>query len=171
MSNTTNLHCYTILCFFTSITLIPIFAIASNSITATKPLTIHQTIVSAGEDFELGFFNSSNTNWYVGIWYKKLPTKTIVWVANRDNPLTSPSGVLKIGENGRQLFCFVSGERKTAGAFNGEREREEGGRRKEALSNFEKWVILFVLCNKVKKGRRWPQPHQLCLVWPAWLYV
>ncbi|KAM7506167.1 hypothetical protein LguiB_005071 [Lonicera macranthoides] len=104
MNNTTNLHCYTILSFFTSITLIPIFAIASNSITATKPLTIHQTIVSAGEDFELGFFNSSNTNWYVGIWYKKVPTKTIVWVANRDNPLTNPPGVLKIGENGNLLL-------------------------------------------------------------------
>lgn len=40
----------------------------------------------------------------MGIWYKKVPTKTIVWVANRDNPLTSPPGVLKIGENGNLLL-------------------------------------------------------------------
>lgn len=37
----------------------------------------------------------------MGIWYKKIPTKTIVWVLNRDHPLTNSTGAsLNIGQNG-----------------------------------------------------------------------
>lgn len=104
MRNTTKLHCCTLLCFFTSITLFPTLAIAIETITATQPLTSGQTLISAGEEFELGFFSSGNTNWYVGIWYKKVPTTTCVWVANRDTPLTNSPGLLKIQENGNLVL-------------------------------------------------------------------
>ena len=37
---------------------------------------------------------------YVGIWYKKIPDMTVVWVANRDFPLSASSGVLKVTNPG-----------------------------------------------------------------------
>lgn len=44
----------------------------------------------------------------MGIWYKKVPKRTYVWVFNRDNPLTnSSSGVLKIESGNLILFDQV----------------------------------------------------------------
>ena len=92
---------FTIL-FFSS-TLLSISIISAAVDTITPALCIHdgQTIVSAGGDFELGFFSSgSSKNRYLGIWYKKISTGTIVWVANRDVLLNDSSGVLKLDEQG-----------------------------------------------------------------------
>ncbi|MED6161705.1 hypothetical protein PIB30_063235 [Stylosanthes scabra] len=59
------------------------------------------TLVSADETFALGFFSpGTSKNRYVGIWYNKDPTKAIVWVANREKPLTHSSGVLKVNSTG-----------------------------------------------------------------------
>ncbi|KAL1299387.1 hypothetical protein AAHE18_18G106100 [Arachis hypogaea] len=60
-----------------------------------------ETIVSADETFALGFFSpGTSKNRYVGIWYNKVPKQSIVWVANRNKPLTNLSGVLKVMDNG-----------------------------------------------------------------------
>ncbi|KAJ0780283.1 putative protein kinase RLK-Pelle-DLSV family [Helianthus annuus] len=61
-------------------------------------LTEKDTLVSPAGTFELGFFKpGSSGNSYLGIWYKKISVKTVVWVANREHPLTiASSGVLKI---------------------------------------------------------------------------
>ncbi|XLR41612.1 hypothetical protein S83_026272, partial [Arachis hypogaea] len=60
-----------------------------------------ETIVSADETFALGFFSpGTSKNRYVGIWYNKVPKQSIVWVANRNKPLTNLSGVLKVIDNG-----------------------------------------------------------------------
>ncbi|KAL8046478.1 hypothetical protein ABFX02_08G179900 [Erythranthe guttata] len=60
------------------------------------------TIVSAGESFELGFFSPENSNnRYVGIWYKRVVTvRTVVWVANTETPLTDTSGSMRLVEPG-----------------------------------------------------------------------
>ncbi|XP_054812243.1 G-type lectin S-receptor-like serine/threonine-protein kinase At4g03230 isoform X2 [Prosopis cineraria] len=61
------------------------------------------TLISAGERFELGFFTlngSSGGGKYVGIWYYESNPPTVVWVANRDNPLSDAGGVLIIAEDG-----------------------------------------------------------------------
>ncbi|XP_024196005.1 G-type lectin S-receptor-like serine/threonine-protein kinase RKS1 [Rosa chinensis] len=42
--------------------------------------------------------NSSNR--YVGVWYNQISTQTVVWVANRDNPVPDTSGVLSINGDG-----------------------------------------------------------------------
>ncbi|TKY49021.1 G-type lectin S-receptor serine/threonine-protein kinase [Spatholobus suberectus] len=76
-------------------------ATVRETINTVQPINDGQTIVSAGETFVLGFFSPGNSkNRYVGIWYNKIPTQKVVWVANRDNPLTDSSGILKLNENG-----------------------------------------------------------------------
>ena len=63
------------------------------------------TLVSAGKTFELGFFNpdgSSKIGRFVGIWYYMSKPQSVVWVANRKNPLPlsdTPSGVFAIKED------------------------------------------------------------------------
>ncbi|KAL2331508.1 hypothetical protein Fmac_019089 [Flemingia macrophylla] len=70
-------------------------------IKTVQPLNDGQIIVSAGETFALGFFSPGNSkNRYVGIWYHKIPIQTLVWIANRDNPLADSSGVLMLNESG-----------------------------------------------------------------------
>ncbi|TXG67188.1 hypothetical protein EZV62_008463 [Acer yangbiense] len=57
--------------------------------------------VSADQRFELGFFRpGTSRSQYLGIWYKKVAPKTTVWVANRDTPISDPSGILNINAGG-----------------------------------------------------------------------
>ncbi|GLU23148.1 hypothetical protein SLE2022_391740 [Rubroshorea leprosula] len=60
-----------------------------------------ETLISQGEIFELGFFSPGNSTFrYVGIWYYKTEGSPVVWVANRDAPISDRNGVLRIGEDG-----------------------------------------------------------------------
>ncbi|KAK2639280.1 hypothetical protein Ddye_027075 [Dipteronia dyeriana] len=78
--------------FFLSIELI----LAADTITPTRFIRDGQTLVSSSENFVLGFFSPGNpAKRYLGIWYKKIP-ETVVWVANRNNPITDRQGVLTI---------------------------------------------------------------------------
>ncbi|KAK3429100.1 hypothetical protein EUGRSUZ_E00508 [Eucalyptus grandis] len=54
-----------------------------------QSLSGNQTLTSSGGDFALGFFTPGKSSYsYIGIWYNKVREPTIVWVANRDNPVT-----------------------------------------------------------------------------------
>ncbi|XP_024193107.1 G-type lectin S-receptor-like serine/threonine-protein kinase RKS1 isoform X3 [Rosa chinensis] len=58
-------------------------------------------LVSGREIFALGFFSAGNSsNRYVGVWYNQISNQTVVWVANRDNPVPDTSGVLSINGDG-----------------------------------------------------------------------
>lgn len=60
-----------------------------------------RTLVSEDGTFELGFFSPGDSkNRYVGIWYRNIPDKTVVWVANRVIPVNDSSGVLMINSTG-----------------------------------------------------------------------
>ncbi|KAL7590990.1 receptor-like serine/threonine-protein kinase SD1-8 [Lactuca sativa] len=98
LSKMKNLHCRATITFSLFFFFFPFLSLAIDTITPTESLTINQTLVSNGKVFELGFFNTSN-NLYIGIWYKQIEPRTIVWVANRDNPITSSSGKLTIGDD------------------------------------------------------------------------
>ena len=75
-------------------------SISLDTITPTQSLRDGGTLVSAGEQFQLGFFSPGNSkSRYVGIWYMISP-ETIVWVANRDASLSDRSGVLKVTDDG-----------------------------------------------------------------------
>ncbi|KAG5597725.1 hypothetical protein H5410_038957 [Solanum commersonii] len=71
---------------------------ATDTITTTHFLKDgDDNITSPGGIFEMGFFNPGNSeNRYVGMWYKNVSDRTVVWVANREAPLRSGSGILKI---------------------------------------------------------------------------
>lgn len=76
-----------------------------DTVTPSQPISDGQTIVSPGESFELGFFSpGSSRNRYLGIWYKKISTGTVVWVANREAPLFDHLGVLKVTAQGNLVL-------------------------------------------------------------------
>ncbi|KAK6134492.1 hypothetical protein DH2020_031774 [Rehmannia glutinosa] len=74
---------------------------ATDTINVTQNITDGETMVSSGGTFELGFFRPGNSNnRYVGMWYKKITVNKVVWVANREVPLTTNSGVLAVIQPG-----------------------------------------------------------------------
>lgn len=57
-----------------------------------------------GQSFELGFFSPGKSeNRCLGIWYKSTP-ETVVWVANRDDPIAECYRVLTI-KSSREYSC------------------------------------------------------------------
>ncbi|KAK6792634.1 hypothetical protein RDI58_011715 [Solanum bulbocastanum] len=81
-----------------------IFSTTTDLISKNQFIVDGETIVSSGGTFELGFFSpSGSSNRYIGIWYKQILThvQTVVWVANRENPLNNTSSVvLKVSRPG-----------------------------------------------------------------------
>lgn len=76
-------------------------AASTDSITTSQSLRDGETLVSDGGSFELGFFSPGASNdRYLGIWYKKIPIRTVVWVANRQNAVTDLSGSVTINSTG-----------------------------------------------------------------------
>ncbi|XP_030929143.1 G-type lectin S-receptor-like serine/threonine-protein kinase At4g03230 [Quercus lobata] len=73
-----------------------------------------ETLVSPGRKFELGFFSpagSSGDKRYVGIWYM-WDKRTVVWVANRDDPLiNTTTGAFGFAKDGNlQVLDTSSGK-------------------------------------------------------------
>ncbi|PWA37577.1 DNA repair metallo-beta-lactamase family protein [Artemisia annua] len=65
--------------------------VEADTISANRSLAGDQTITSKHDNFVLGFFKAGNTsNYYVGIWYKKVASNppSVVWVANREIPVS-----------------------------------------------------------------------------------
>ena len=82
-----------------------------SSCTSLDSLKTNQTIkegdvlISEGNNFALGFFSpGSSSNRYLGIWYHKVPEQTVVWVANRNDPITGSSGFLFINQYGNLVL-------------------------------------------------------------------
>ncbi|KAI9187134.1 hypothetical protein LWI28_024830 [Acer negundo] len=84
------------------------FAYAIDSISSSESISDDgRTLVSKDGRFELGFFSpGSSKNRYVGIWYNNIPGKTVVWVANRINPINDSSGVLMINSTGSPVVVM-----------------------------------------------------------------
>ncbi|KAK9050211.1 hypothetical protein SSX86_030818 [Deinandra increscens subsp. villosa] len=76
-----------------------------DTISANQAIKDGDTIVSHDQTYELGFFSPGKSkNRYVGIWYKKISYGTVVWVANRETPITDKSGMLKLSTDGNLLI-------------------------------------------------------------------
>ncbi|XVE50453.1 hypothetical protein DITRI_Ditri01bG0163300 [Diplodiscus trichospermus] len=80
-------------------------SIAVDKISPSDSLTDGMTLVSNDGSFELGFFSPGiSKNRYLGIWYKNIPMQTVVWVANRINPINGTNGLLKIESTGKVVL-------------------------------------------------------------------
>ncbi|ONI12971.1 hypothetical protein PRUPE_4G194900 [Prunus persica] len=94
---------FTMLFVFTSL-LFSILSISNTKDIITPSVSIRdgETLVSSGGSFKLGFFSPGySSNRYLGIWYNEISPLTVVWVANRENPLTHLSaGALNITNQG-----------------------------------------------------------------------
>ncbi|XP_008235409.1 PREDICTED: G-type lectin S-receptor-like serine/threonine-protein kinase At1g11410 isoform X2 [Prunus mume] len=83
-------------------------SIVIGSIKPNQPMRDGDVLLSSTKIFALGFFSPANSrNRYVGVWYNKVPNQTIVWVANRNNPIipvtdnnASGVGLLAVHGNG-----------------------------------------------------------------------
>ncbi|XP_075665926.1 G-type lectin S-receptor-like serine/threonine-protein kinase At4g27290 isoform X5 [Castanea sativa] len=74
---------------------------AADGIAKSESLTEGMTLVSRDGSFALGFFSPGNSgNRYLGIWYNNIPGRTVVWVANRLNPINDSSGMLMVNSSG-----------------------------------------------------------------------
>jgi hypothetical protein len=89
-----------------------------SSCTSHDSLKTNQTIkegdllISKGNNFALGFFSpGSSSNRYLGIWYHKVPEQTVVWVANRNDPIIGSSGFLFVDQYGN-LILYGNDDRK-----------------------------------------------------------
>lgn len=65
-------------------------------------------LVSQTKIFEFGFFTPNGkideNNKYLGIWYYNSNPKIVVWVANRDKPLSNPNGTIVIKDGNAQVL-------------------------------------------------------------------
>ncbi|KAL3522096.1 hypothetical protein ACH5RR_014930 [Cinchona calisaya] len=79
----------------------------TDTLAPLQTLTDGQILVSSNQKFALGFFSPGNSSKrYLGIWFHNLPL-TVVWVANKGNPINESSGWLTIYSNGA-LFLYNS---------------------------------------------------------------
>ncbi|XP_022753196.1 G-type lectin S-receptor-like serine/threonine-protein kinase At4g27290 isoform X3 [Durio zibethinus] len=81
------------------------FADAIDIFTSYQSVSDGRTLVSREGIFELGFFSpGSSRNRYLGIWYKKIPVQSVIWVANRNNPIHDTTGLLIINRKGNLVL-------------------------------------------------------------------
>ncbi|KAK1391764.1 Bulb-type lectin domain-containing protein [Heracleum sosnowskyi] len=94
------------ICFSVSINSV---SAAGDILKANQIVRDGSTIVSSAGHFEFGFVSvASSRNLYVGIWYKKISVKTVVWIANRETPLNTTSGLLQLSSNGSLVILDAS---------------------------------------------------------------
>ncbi|XP_022643034.1 G-type lectin S-receptor-like serine/threonine-protein kinase At4g27290 isoform X2 [Vigna radiata var. radiata] len=85
---------------------------ADDALTPTSSIADGQELISPGQNFSLGFFTpGASKSRYIGIWYKNITPQTIVWVANRDNPLNDSRGNLTIAADGNIVLFDGAGNR------------------------------------------------------------
>ncbi|KAK8477758.1 hypothetical protein V6N11_008877 [Hibiscus sabdariffa] len=95
------------------------YASAGDTLAPTQSIRNGSTLVSSGKTFELGFFSpGESNNYYLGIWYKSFPD-TVVWVGNREKPVTDSHAFLNISSTGN-LFIF-DGQNTTIWSTNSSR--------------------------------------------------
>ena len=88
---------------------------ATDTINSSQFIKDNETVTSAGGNFTLGFFTPQNsTNRYVEIWWQ--PKFTVIWVANRNQPLNDSSGVVTISEDGN--LVVLNGQKQVIWSTN-----------------------------------------------------
>ncbi|XP_020091509.1 receptor-like serine/threonine-protein kinase SD1-8 isoform X3 [Ananas comosus] len=95
------------------------YSYGSDSLFPGQSIRDGETLISAHGIYELGFFSpGDSTKRYVGIWYHKLPILTVVWVGNRENPISDSSGYITMDEQGNLKIMDGKGTSFLLGANN-----------------------------------------------------
>ncbi|MED6131493.1 hypothetical protein PIB30_010246 [Stylosanthes scabra] len=95
--------------FFFFIAIFATLLEAYDSMSPPQTITANKTLVSPSHNFELGFFNLGS-NRYLGIWYKNVPKKTLIWIANRNTPLlVHDDGSLTFSNDGKLIVLSNKG--------------------------------------------------------------
>ncbi|XP_031119297.1 G-type lectin S-receptor-like serine/threonine-protein kinase At4g27290 isoform X1 [Ipomoea triloba] len=90
-------------------------------ITPSQSLSDGESLVSEEGSFELGFFSPGSSKYrYLGIWYRNIAVRTVVWVANRKIPIKDLSGVLTVNSTGS--LVLLSGKSNDIWSTNSFRE-------------------------------------------------
>ncbi|KAK9056356.1 hypothetical protein SSX86_027446 [Deinandra increscens subsp. villosa] len=109
--------CLTCMCVLVFISLL--HCKATDILSKDSPISTTQTLVSSNQVYELGFFNPDNsTSQYLGIWFKNITAKKVIWVANRENPLSVSENrsSLIIGNDGN--LKILDGDQNTVWSTN-----------------------------------------------------
>nr|GMC70524.1 G-type lectin S-receptor-like serine/threonine-protein kinase At2g19130 [Ipomoea batatas] len=88
-------------------------SLGDETLTVNNNLSLTTTIVSSNGRFEMGFFKpGKSANYYAGIWYSKIEPQTVIWVANRDTPISfvdMPTATLKILDGNLVIISVTAG--------------------------------------------------------------
>ncbi|XP_054784062.1 G-type lectin S-receptor-like serine/threonine-protein kinase At4g03230 isoform X2 [Prosopis cineraria] len=87
--------------------------VASDTLNPGEKITANETLVSNGGKFELGFFSPrQGSTKYLGIWYNEsqVQPRTVVWVANRDNPVPDSTASFQIADDGNLRVSDSNGK-------------------------------------------------------------
>jgi len=67
-----------------------------------------QSLMSKDQNFELGFFRPGNSSYrYLGIRFVKVKEQTLVWVANREDPINGPSDQFSQSTSAESLSSII----------------------------------------------------------------
>jgi hypothetical protein len=103
---------------FLSVLLLTASAVADSTLTQSGPIGGDQRLVSPGDVFQLGLFSvANNTKWFLGIWFTVSPS-AVVWVANRDRPLNTSSGVVALSDRGNLVLLDAASNNETIWSSN-----------------------------------------------------
>ncbi|XP_017979705.1 PREDICTED: G-type lectin S-receptor-like serine/threonine-protein kinase At4g27290 [Theobroma cacao] len=100
-------------------------ATAVDTLSPSQSLRNGETLASADGSFELGFFSPtvSSTSRFLGIWYKKVSKRTVVWVANRETPISDNKGVLLFSNHG--ILSLLNSTNSTVWSSNTSKTAQE----------------------------------------------
>ncbi|CAK7350763.1 unnamed protein product [Dovyalis caffra] len=91
--------------FFSLLMLQFSFCTSQDSIKTNQTIKDGDLLISKGNTFALGFFSPGSSSYrYLGIWFHRVPGKTVVWVANRNHPIIGSSGFLSINQYGNLVL-------------------------------------------------------------------
>ncbi|XP_060675146.1 G-type lectin S-receptor-like serine/threonine-protein kinase At4g27290 isoform X2 [Ziziphus jujuba] len=81
------------------------FSTAIDAITQTQFVSDGSSLTSKDGSFKLGFFSPANSSYrFLGIWNRKIPLRTVSWVANVHKPINDSSGILMINSSGNAVI-------------------------------------------------------------------
>ncbi|GFP83945.1 g-type lectin s-receptor-like serine/threonine-protein kinase b120 [Phtheirospermum japonicum] len=97
-------------CFFITAYRFSIFSFAADRFSSGHSIRDGETLISARGKFALGFFSPNSSSRYVGIWYNRVGNQSVVWVANRERPISGNDAVLTIGNDSNLIITQNSGQ-------------------------------------------------------------